>query len=299
MRKILAVLVCSLALAGCIAHEKEGDSAAAVGDWKTAYMHYQAALREKSDTPGLKEKYDNAKNQALAQSWTKAQGCEQTQDWNCALGEAEFVLTLEPTHAGAVGLRARAATQQALGHINEARMMVAQRQYQQAYNAVKTARQKSADPQVQQQASMVEQEIVAGASGEAERLRQTHSYRESSAMYEMLASIDPRFGQQVSQVKAEQEAFILAQYEAEAQKGDQAIAAFDFRAALQAYQAAESIRPGGRAQPLIHYTQAMIQADDAIKARNWAGAESALRNAIATGKDFRNTAADMLERVRV
>jgi hypothetical protein len=43
----------------------------------------------------------------------------------------------------------------------------------------------------------------------------------------------------------------------------------------------------------------MIQADDAIKARNWAGAEAALRNAIATGRDARNTAADMLEKVRV
>src|SRR5688572_15742098 len=97
MRYRLAAAAASLSLlVGCIAHEKEGDSSAAVGDWKTAYVHYRNALREKAETPGLQPKFDNARTQALAQARQKASTCQQQRDWVCVMSEAQFILEAEP-----------------------------------------------------------------------------------------------------------------------------------------------------------------------------------------------------------
>lgn len=296
MRNAVMVLVSAMLLAGCVAHEKVGDSAAAVGDWKSAYSSYRQALAEKPETPGLKEKHDQARAAAVADAWQKAQGCERMQNHDCARAEAEFVLQLDPVHAEAVALRQRSVTQQALVSVNNARTAASQNRYQEALSLLAKSRE-SSDPGVMEQTRLAEQEIVAGASVEAERLRNNRQYDESIQLYELLTGLDGKYRDSVRAVSDDRERHLLALYEDEARRGDQALDKNDFRTAQAAYLAAEKVRPNGRALPLVKYTATLISADEAIAAKNWPSAEAALREAVSTGKDD-GRAAEMLDRVR-
>lgn len=298
MRNAVLVLVCSLTLAACVAHEKAGDSAAAVGDWKSAYNHYRQALAEKPDTPGLKDKHDQARNSAVAEAWDRAQGCEATGDWRCAYDEAEFVRSLNPLHNDAIALRGRASTQLAIAEVNQARVAAGAGKFQEAIAILNKARSSTQDPAVQKQAGIVQQEVVNGANLEADRLRKNQQYNESIALYELLAGLDGKYREAVRAVTEEREQHLVAAYEAEARRGDEALHNNDFRAAHAAYIDAEKLRPHGRAEPLLKYTAALIAADDAVTARNWPNAERALRDAVNTGKDD-GRAAEMLERVKI
>ncbi len=296
MRNAVVVLVSAMLLTGCVAHEKVGDSAAAVGDWKTAYGSYRQALAEKPETPGLKEKHDQARAAAVADAWQKAQGCERMQNYDCARGEAEFVLQLDPVHAEAVALRQRSVTQQALASVNNARSAAAQNRYQEALSLLSKSRE-SSDPGVIEQTRLAQQEIVAGASVEAERLRNNRQYDESIQLYELLTGLDGSYRDAVRAVTDDRERHLLALYEDEARRGDDALHKNDFRTAQAAYLEAEKVRPNGRALPLVKYTATLIAADEAITAKNWPSAEAALREAVNTGKDD-GRAAEMLDRVR-
>jgi len=297
MKNVVLVLMSSLVLAACVAHEKVGDSAAAVGDWKTAYVSYRQALAEKPETPGLKEKHDQARVAAVAESWNKAQGCESMQQYDCARAETEFLLQLEPTHAEAIAMRQRAVTQQALVTVNSARAAAAQHRYQEAMSLLAKSRE-SNDPAVVQQTQLAEQEIIAGASMEADRLRGARQYDESIQLYELLAGMDGKYRDAVRVVSGEREQHLNALYEDQARRGDAALKSNDFRTAHAAYLEAEKVRPNGRAAPLVRYTATLISADEAITAKNWPAAETALRDAVATGKDD-GRAAEMLDRVRL
>src|SRR3954464_2247744 len=149
MRYRLAAAAASLSLlVGCIAHEKEGDSAAAVGDWKNAYVHYRNAITEKPETPGLKPKFDNARVQALSQSRQQAGACMQQRDWTCVGSEAQFVLSIEPGAPDAAQWKAQSSLYQAMDVLQQARTAAAQRQFTQAADAVKRAREMSGAPEV-------------------------------------------------------------------------------------------------------------------------------------------------------
>src|SRR5262245_24406415 len=143
--RLLPVLAL-LALAGCVAHEKAGDSAAATGDWKTAYTHYRQALSEKPDTPGLKEKRDAARREALSQAWQRARGCEQQGDWTCAMGESEYMLSIEPNHPDALGMKNAASARVAMARIADARAAARQLKYKEALSLLQSARTLSNDP---------------------------------------------------------------------------------------------------------------------------------------------------------
>src|SRR5690349_17667146 len=91
----LAVLL-FIPLVACVAHEKNGDRAVALGDWKTAVAEYGAALSKDPETPGLKEKYDRARREAGTSTFKRAQACAAAGDWLCAVSEADYVLSLDP-----------------------------------------------------------------------------------------------------------------------------------------------------------------------------------------------------------
>ena len=62
----LAPLLAVTLLTSCIAHDKSADKFAAVGDWKNAWSEYRKALADKPDDPILKQKYENARKQAIS-----------------------------------------------------------------------------------------------------------------------------------------------------------------------------------------------------------------------------------------
>src|SRR5689334_10853752 len=118
-RIVLGILVSSMLLGACTAHEKSGDRAAAVGDWKSAYMSYRAALGDEP-TPELQKKFAEARDHAMADTQKRAQACAQVNDWNCALQEADFALQIDGGNAELASFRANAANQVALSHLEAA-----------------------------------------------------------------------------------------------------------------------------------------------------------------------------------
>ena len=74
MTRRLPCLLLALALA-CAAHEKSGDRAAALGDWRTAEREYAAAVAKEPENKELQEKYRQAKAAALEDATKRAQAC--------------------------------------------------------------------------------------------------------------------------------------------------------------------------------------------------------------------------------
>src|SRR5262249_13440416 len=134
-------------LAGCAAITKEADSAAAAGDWKTAYVRYQAALKAKPDAKGIKQKLENARARALQQARATAQSCLQQRDWDCARGEAQFILTAEPGAPDAAQLNAQASLSQALDLLESARAAAAQHRFREASEEITRAITLSSAPE--------------------------------------------------------------------------------------------------------------------------------------------------------
>ena len=76
-RIVLALALASLgALAGCASHEKLGDRAAAVGDWKSAEAQYAEALKKDPGNAEKRAKWQQARGQALQGAVAKARAEE-------------------------------------------------------------------------------------------------------------------------------------------------------------------------------------------------------------------------------
>ncbi|HYV49536.1 MAG TPA: hypothetical protein VFA20_31975 [Myxococcaceae bacterium] len=299
MRYRLAAAAASLSLfVGCIAHEKEGDSAAATGDWKSAYVHYRDALQEKAETPGLKPKFDNARTQALAQSRQQANTCLQQRDWACVGSEAQFILSVEPGAPDAAQMKAQASLYQAMDVLQQARGFAAQRNFGQAADAVKRAREMSNAPEVQAEAGRVQMEIVAAAVAESDRLRQERQYDQAVQAMQVAVQYDPSQAQRLRDVQDEREKWIAYQYEKTAYDGDVALSQRDWRTASERYRAATAMRPGGRADGLARYCDAMANADAALQNRSYDAAAQAYQEAVNSGAD-KGEARAALEKLRI
>src|SRR5262245_10207464 len=158
-------------LAGCAAVTKEADSAAAAGDWKTAYVRYQAALKAKPDAKEVKQKLENARGRALAQSRETAQRCLQQRDWTCARAEAQFILNVEPGAPDAAQLNEQASASEAMDVLESARAAMAKGRLREAGEEARRAATLSSAPEVAARRRDVDRELVLAAITEADRLR--------------------------------------------------------------------------------------------------------------------------------
>jgi tetratricopeptide (TPR) repeat protein len=299
MRYRLAAAAASLSLfVGCIAHEASGDSAAAVGDWKSAYLHYRDALSEKAETPGLKPKFDNARIQALAQSRQQANTCLQQRDWTCVNSEAQFILMVEPGAPDAAQMRAQASLNQAMDVLQQARGFAAQRNFGQAADAVRRAQELSNAPEVQAEAGRVQAEIVAAAVTDSDRLRQERKYEEAVRVMQIAVQYDPSQANRLRAVEEERDQWLAFQYDKATYDGDVAMSQRDWRTASERYRAAMAIRPGGRAEALARYSDAMANADIALQGRNYEAATQAYQEAVNSGVD-KGEARAALDKLRI
>src|SRR5690349_18011115 len=146
-----ALLLAVTLLASCAAHEKTGDSAAAVGDWRRAVLEYRSAVESTPDDPALRKKFDDARTRALTSSTQRARLCASQGDFECALDEADFVASLDPAAgAGLAALRADAARQVALLRVRDAQAATARGDLGRAGAALRAARELSNAPDVVQ-----------------------------------------------------------------------------------------------------------------------------------------------------
>lgn len=104
----LAVSV-SLFVCGCF-HDyvKDGDYAAATGDWKKSVEAYGKALKEDPSNKEIQDRYTRSKQRAIEQAMAIAKRCKAEADYVCAGSESAYVLKLEPIHAEAASIKKEA-----------------------------------------------------------------------------------------------------------------------------------------------------------------------------------------------
>ena len=243
-RPVLALLASCLLLGACTAHEKSGDRAAAVGDWKGAYVAYRQALADEPDQAGLKEKYAQARTQALASAQTRAQSCAQVNDWSCALGEADFALGIDGGSAELVAFRAHAAAQAALQRLEAAESASVRGQFPEALAELQRAEQLSPAPEVRTRADAVRAGFVSRGRERAEGMRREGNLAGASSLASLVAGVDGAHAGWAQQLAAEYEQYTLAEYERLAREGDEARHHQDWARAQERYEAA--LAPRGR-----------------------------------------------------
>jgi tetratricopeptide (TPR) repeat protein len=295
----LALLLLSLTFVACAAHEKAGDRAAAVGDWKTAEREYAQALRGDPDSPEKRAKYQSARSAAVASSTAKAQACSVSQDWECAFAEADYALRLDEGNATIAALRADAARNVGMLRVSRAEDAGRAGDFRGAFGLLGSARAVTNDPGVAAAAKRAEPAIVRGAVTEAYRLRDALQYPQALELLGLAVAVDPSLRPAVAQVRAEYERWLDAEYERAAQEGDALLAAGRWPEAKARYDAALGFRKGGRAEALARYAGDMISGEQAVAARDFARAQAAYEDAIRLGLDRDGAAAEALDRVRI
>ncbi|ABS25906.1 hypothetical protein [Anaeromyxobacter sp. Fw109-5] len=296
-RPLPLLLALAFALA-CAAHEKSGDRAAALGDWRTAEREYAAAVAKDPDKKELQEKYRQAKAAALDDATKRAQACTAARDWECAFGEADYALALDPTSAQLATLRREAGRE--VGHLRlrRAQESAGRREWAAALQLLEGARAATDDPGVAAEGRRVEPGVVRGAVDEAERHRAARQFPEAIDLLARAARLDAALSPRLEAVRAEHERWKDAEAERYVAEGDAHLAQRRFADAKASYDAALRLRPNGRAQPLSRCAALLAQGDDALRRRDFPAAERAFSEAARLEVDGGIALAE-LDRVKV
>ncbi len=297
MNRVAVVLL--LCLSACVAHEKNGDKAAAVGDWRTALAAYREALLNEPESPVLKEKFERARKEAVAAASQRAHTCASTGEWKCALEEADFALSIEPGNPELAAFRADAARSMALEQLQRARAAAGNQEFPDAFNLLKHATTLSKDPQVVQQAAQVRGEVLGLAGAEAERLYKGKEYSRSITLLRMMVPLDASWQSRLALVEAEYEQHLAAEYERLAREGDAALAQRRWAEARDRYAEALRMKSGGRAESLMRYAEGMARGESALAQRDFVSSAQGYRQAVESGHDRDRAAAAQLERVEI
>ncbi|WP_242342198.1 hypothetical protein [Anaeromyxobacter terrae] len=298
-RRSLPLLALSLALAlACAAHEKSGDRAAALGDWKTAEREYAAAVRKDPEKKELQDKYRQARAAALEDATKRAQACVAARDWECAFSESDYALALEPTSAALATLRRDSGREVGYLRLRRAQESASGRDWATALQLVEGARAATDDLGVAAEARRVEPGVVRGAVDAAERHRAARQFPEAIDLLARAARVDASVTPRLDAVRAEHERWKDAEAERYATEGDALLAKRRFADAKASYDAALKLRPNGRAQPRARCAALLAQGDEALRRRDFAGAEKAFAEAAALEVDGGIALAE-LDRVKV
>jgi tetratricopeptide (TPR) repeat protein len=297
MKRAVAVLL--LCLTACVAHEKNGDKAAAAGDWKTAVAAYREALVSEPDSPALKQKYEQAREEAVADASRRARSCAGARDWQCAVSEADYALGLDTSSPELAAFRADAARSLAREQLQRARTMAGGQQFVEALDMLQRATAVSHDAEILQDASRARAEVVGLADTEAERLRQLKAYPRALTLLRLVVQSDPSRQQKLAAMEAEYDQFQMAEYERLAREGDVALAQRRFAEAQEKYEEALRMKAGGRAEPLARYAGGLAQADKAMSRRDFVAAAEGYRRAVDSGLDRDGQAAARLAQVEI
>jgi tetratricopeptide (TPR) repeat protein len=302
MRRIaLALALVPIAvLAACASAQKTADQAAATGDWKTAEANYAAVLRDDPNNGEKRARWQNARTRALQGAIDHCNACRTVQDWECAFGEADYLVRMEPGSSDYAALRADVGRQAAWGRLSRTSQALSARDWRGAFAGLAAARAASNDPAVQAEANKLQPPIVSGAVAEAQRLRQAQQYPGALELLSSAAAVDASVRPTLDQTRAEYDRWLDAQYEAQARQGDALLRDRRFAEAAQAYDAAQKIKRGGRAEPLARYARALQAGDAAVQRKDWPAATRSYDEALRTGQDGQaGYARAQLDRVRL
>jgi tetratricopeptide (TPR) repeat protein len=286
-------------LAACASHQKAGDRASAVGDWKTAEREYAQALRDDPGSAGVKAKYQTAREQALSGAVGRARACAGAQDWECAFAEADYAATLDSTSAELALFRRDAGRSLGMLRVRKAEDASRRREYGAGLSLVAQARAVTDDAGVAKEAQRVQPALVRGAVDAAEKLRASGQLSQAVELLSLAAQADGSVLPRLEAVRAEHAKRLDAEYERHAAQGDALLSQARYGEAHAAYDAALQARPGGRAAPLARYSAEMGAGQAATQSRQWDRAARAYQAAAGTGVADGGQAAQELERVLV
>jgi tetratricopeptide (TPR) repeat protein len=293
------VLLLWAGLSGCFAHEKAGDGASAVGDWRKAFEEYRSAVRGDPSNVRLQEKFQRSRAAAVSQALAKGRGCVQSREYECALAEANYALAIDEGNSDVRKFRDEVARGLAFDKIERAKESASRSSYLAAYRLLDEAVLASRDVEVSTSADTLRIGMVAGAVEEARRLATGKSFKDS---IDLLAHVVRADGSQrgvLETIQHEYEAHSAAEYERFATAGDQLLASKDWRGAEASYRRALEFKSGGRAASRLRYSDAVLRAEGAVSRRDFSGAASGYKTAISTGEDGGGHAATALESVVV
>jgi len=298
-RTALSLLLIAL-VAACASAQKVGDQAAATGDWKTAEANYSQVLRDDPNDPEKHARWQNARQQALQASRAHCRACQASQDWECAFGEAEYLVRMEPGSTEYATLRSETGWQAAHARLRLAAEGAQRGDHRSALELLAQARAASNDAGVQAEAARLQPTIVSGAVKNAMQLRSQQQYPEALELLAAAAALDGAVRPTLEQVRGESDRWLEARYEAQARQGDALLHEGRFAEAAQAYEAAVALRRGGRAEPLARYARDLRAGEAAVQRRDWSAATRAYDDALRTGMDgTENYARRQLDRVQV
>src|SRR5574341_596266 len=268
----IAPLVALTLLASCVAHDKQGDKYAAVGDWKNAYANYRQALANKPQDPVLKQKFENARERALQDASAAANGCASQGQWECALQESDFVLSVDASRSEIASVRQRAATEVALSRLGQVQAEVVAGRLQVAAGLIQQARQLSTDPSVENEARRATEIYSSGVVDESEKLREARRYPEAIALLQAGANLDPGLRSRLDAAVREYESWKAAEHDRFMAEGDGHLSAGRWAEAQSSFRSAQQMRPDDRGRLLEQYARFMLAGDEAVNRSDWNGA---------------------------
>jgi tetratricopeptide (TPR) repeat protein len=300
MRRIALSLLLVALTAACASAQKVGDQAAATGDWKTAEANYAQVLRDDPNDPEKRTRWQNARQQALQASLGHCRACQVAQDWECALGEAEYLVRMEPGSADYAALRGETGRQAGYVRLRLAAEASERGDPRAALDLLAQVRAASSDGGLQAEAAKLQPSVVSGAVTSAMQLRSQQQYAQALDLLGAAAALDGAVRPTLEQVRGERDRWLEARYEAQAGQGDALLRQGRFAEAAQSYDAAVALRRGGRAEPLARYARALQHGDAAVARHDWPAATRAYDDAVRTGMDGTSGfARQQLERVQV
>jgi tetratricopeptide (TPR) repeat protein len=300
MRRIALALLPLAILAGCVSAQKVADQAAATGDWKTAEANYAQVLRDEPNNPEKRARWQDARTKALQGAIAKAHACQVSQDWECAFGEADYLVRMEPGSPEYAQLRSEMGRQAAYARLSRANEASRRRDHRAAFDLLAQARAATNDPALQAEAARVQPGIVQGAVKDAQAYRAQQQYQPAIDLLTAAAALDGGVRPQLDQVRAEYDRWIDAQYEGIAKQGDAFMRERRFAEAAQKYDEATKLKRGGRAEALSRYAKGLQAGDAAVQRRDWVAATRGYEDAVKSGMDGTNGyAAQQLERVQL
>lgn len=299
--KLAALLSLALGLtllSACVAHDKAGDKFAAAGDWKNAYAHYRQAAADKPQDPVIRQKLEDARTRALQDATAQANACASQRQWDCALQESDFVVSVDPSRTDLAELRRRAATEVALSRLAQVQEEVVRGRFQMAAGLIQQARQLSDDPAVESAARSATQIYSSGVADESDKLRAQRRYPEAVSLLETGAQLDPSLRRRLDDTAREYDGWKRAEHDRFLADGEGHLSAGRWAEAQKSFQSAQQMQADDRARGLESYAREMLAGDEAVKKADWAAATRAYRAAAGLRVD-RGYAEEMAARVAV
>jgi tetratricopeptide (TPR) repeat protein len=286
-------------LAACASHQKAGDRAGAVGDWRTAEREYAQALRDDPGSAEIRAKYASAREQALTVAVGRARACAGAEDWECAFAEADYAATLDSTSAELALFRRDAARSLGLLRVRKAEDASRRREHGEGLALLAQARGVTDDATVAAQAQRLQPALVRGAVETAEKLRAAGEFPQAIELLALAAEADGGVRPRLEALRAEHGRRLDAEYDRRTAEGDALLAQGRYGDAQAAFEAALQARPGGRAAPLARYAAQMRAGQAAAQSRQWDRAAKAYDAAVRTGVADGGQASQELDRVQV